>query len=276
MFDENDGFFDHVAPPAAPSLNKDGTLRGKTTADATLEWHTKGDIRYRNQPYGLGPRVPMYVISPWSKGGWVNSQVFDHTSVIRFLEQRFGVMEPNISPWRRAVCGDLTSAFNFANPNNEPFPELPDTSQADAIVASQIKLPKPKPPAVAAMPKQEMGIRPARALPYELGVHARYRSGGDALSLTFANTGKAGAVFQVFDLLDSENPPKRYTVGARKRCTTASRATPAATTTWKCTVRTVSSGSSVATCGAIWRSARRRCRKCGSTTSRCSATCACN
>ncbi len=97
------------------------------------------------------------------------------------------------------------------------FPELPDTSQADAIVASQIKLPKPKPPAVAAMPKQEMGIRPARALPYELGVHARYRSGGDALSLTFANTGKAGAVFQVFDLLDSENPPKRYTVGARKR-----------------------------------------------------------
>ncbi|MHA5861008.1 phospholipase domain-containing protein, partial [Pseudomonas aeruginosa] len=139
------------------------------------------------------------------------------TSVIRFLEQRFGVMEPNISPWRRAVCGDLTSAFNFANPNNEPFPELPDTSQADAIVASQIKLPKPKPPAVAAMPKQEMGIRPARALPYELGVHARYRSGGDALSLTFANTGKAGAVFQVFDLLDSENPPKRYTVGARKR-----------------------------------------------------------
>ena len=196
----------------------------------------------------------MYVISPWSKGGWVNSQVFDHTSVIRFLEQRFGVMEPNISPWRRAVCGDLTSAFNFANPNNEPFPELPDTSQADAIVASQIKLPKPKPPAVAAMPKQEMGIRPARALPYELGVHARYRSGGDALSLTFANTGKAGAVFQVFDLLDSENPPKRYTVGARKRLH-ASRATPAATTTWKCTVRTVSSGSSAATCGATWRSA---------------------
>ena len=66
-------------------------------------------------------------------------------------------MEPNISPWRRAVCGDLTSAFNFANPNNEPFPELPDTSQADAIVASQIKLPKPKPPAVAAMPKQGNG-----------------------------------------------------------------------------------------------------------------------
>ena len=32
----------------------------------------------------------MYVISPWSKGGWVNSQVFDHTSVIRFLEQRSG------------------------------------------------------------------------------------------------------------------------------------------------------------------------------------------
>jgi len=217
MFDENDGFFDHMAPPAAPGLNADGTLHGKTTADATLEWHTKGDTRYRNQPYGLGPRVPMYVISPWSKGGWVNSQVFDHTSVIRFLEQRFGVMEPNISPWRRAVCGDLTSAFDFSHPDHGALPGLPDTSQADAIVASQVKLPKPKPPAVAAMPKQEMGLRRARPLPYDLAVHARYRVREEALSLTFANTGKAGAVFQVYDLLDSVRAPKRYTVGAHRR-----------------------------------------------------------
>jgi phospholipase C len=65
--------------------------------------------------------VPLYVLSPWSRGGWVNSQVFDHTSVIRFLEKRFGVAEPNISPWRRAVCGDLTSAFDFKTPNDTPF-----------------------------------------------------------------------------------------------------------------------------------------------------------
>jgi len=59
----------------------------------------------------------MIVVSPWSKGGWVCSEVFDHTSIIRFMEQRFRVMEPNISPWRRSVCGDLTSAFDFDNPN---------------------------------------------------------------------------------------------------------------------------------------------------------------
>ncbi len=105
-------------------------------------------------------------------------------------------MEPNISPWRRAVCGDLTSAFNFANPNNEPFPNCPTPARPTPSSPARSSCRSQKPPAVAAMPKQEMGIRPARALPYELGVHARYRSGGDALSLTFANTGKAGAVFR--------------------------------------------------------------------------------
>src|SRR4030095_2592773 len=68
-------------------------------------------------PYGLGVRVPMIVISPWSKGGFVNSEVFDHTSLIRFVEQRFGVAEPNITQWRRTVAGDLASAFDFASPN---------------------------------------------------------------------------------------------------------------------------------------------------------------
>ena len=64
-------------------------------------------------PYGLGVRVPLLVVSPWSSGGWVCSETFDHTSLIRFIEARFGVDEPNITPWRRAVCGDLTSAFDF-------------------------------------------------------------------------------------------------------------------------------------------------------------------
>ena len=61
----------------------------------------------------------MMVISPWSKGGWVSSEVFDHTSLIRFIERRFAQSrEPNITPWRRAVAGDLTSAFNFKSPND--------------------------------------------------------------------------------------------------------------------------------------------------------------
>jgi phospholipase C len=86
-----------------------------------------------NLPYGLGPRVGMIVLSPWSKGGFVCSQVFDHTSIIRFIERRFGVTEPNITEWRRAVCGDLTSAFDFTAPHDD-WPELPDTRDYIAAV----------------------------------------------------------------------------------------------------------------------------------------------
>jgi phospholipase C len=133
-FDENDGYFDHMPSPSAPSQNADKTYAGKTTlpqADLQAEYFTHGaPAGSRSQPapdgrvYGPGPRVPLYVISPWSRGGWVNSQVFDHTSVLRFLEARFGVKEPNISPFRRAVCGDLLSTFNFKTPNNETLPVL--------------------------------------------------------------------------------------------------------------------------------------------------------
>ena len=75
-------------------------------------------------------RVPFLAISAsWSKGGaYVNLKVFDHTSVIQFIEKRFGVHEINISPWRRAVAGDLTSAFNFVNPNEGRTSFAPATS----------------------------------------------------------------------------------------------------------------------------------------------------
>ena len=76
--------------------------------------------RVGNQPLGLGPRVPMTIISPWTVGGFVCSQVFDHTSVTQFLEKRFGITQPEIDPWRRTVSGDLTSAFDFANPRSRP------------------------------------------------------------------------------------------------------------------------------------------------------------
>ena len=79
-YDENDGFFDHVPPPV-PALD---AAQGASTVA------TEGED-YKGEPVGLGPRVPMIVVSPWTRGGWVNSQVFDHTSVIRFLEARFGV-----------------------------------------------------------------------------------------------------------------------------------------------------------------------------------------
>jgi phospholipase C len=82
-----------------------------------------GDADHPAGPYGVGIRVPMIIVSPWTRGGWVNSQLFDHTSLIRFLETRFAgrnadLIESNITPWRRAVVGDLTSAFDFKKPNN--------------------------------------------------------------------------------------------------------------------------------------------------------------
>jgi len=92
-YDENDGLFDHVPPPVAP--------RG-----------TPGEY-VGGEPIGLGFRVPAVVVSPWSAGGRVCSDVLDHTSLIRLIEQRFGVREPNISDFRRRTCGDCTSALRF-------------------------------------------------------------------------------------------------------------------------------------------------------------------
>jgi phospholipase C len=162
----------------------------------------------------------VFVISPWSRGGWVNSQVFDHTSVIRFLEQRFGVSESNISPWRRAVAGDLTSAFNFRNPNDTSLPGLLLLSRGDADKRrdgqEQLK-PVPLPgEADQCIPVQPRGVRPSRALPYELHVHARRQPRGGSFELTFRNTGAAGAVFHVYDRLHLERMPRRYTVEAHK------------------------------------------------------------
>lgn len=229
-FDENDGYFDHVPSPAAPSINPDGTPAGKTTVPAdelAYEYfnHPKPPGT-RSQPlpdgrvYGPGVRVPMYVISPWSRGGWVNSEAFDHTSVIRFIEKRFGVKEPNIGRFRRAVCGDLTSAFNFANPNNEPLPTLAGRktkSQADQLRADQQLMPKILPPANPMLPVQEAGIRPSRALPYELHVSSRTRERQGVVRLVFANGGEAGAVFHVYDKLHLDRLPRRYAVEAGEK-----------------------------------------------------------
>ena len=92
-YDENDGMFDHVPPPYAPAGTPDEFVDGLNI--------------------GLGFRTPTTIVSPWTAGGFVCSEVFDHSSLIRFIEARFGVYEPNISAWRRQTCGDLTSAFRF-------------------------------------------------------------------------------------------------------------------------------------------------------------------
>jgi phospholipase C len=104
-YDENDGLFDHVPPPVAP--------RG-----------TPGEY-VGGQPIGLGFRVPAVVVSPWSAGGRICSDVLDHTSLIRVIEKRFGVREPNISAFRRRICGDFTSALRFSGPP-ATYPRSPE------------------------------------------------------------------------------------------------------------------------------------------------------
>lgn len=225
-FDENDGFFDHLPPPAVPSyLSYDADpakaqLAGASTVSTSGEYHhvlNGADARTLHRPYGLGPRVPMYVVSPWTKGGWVNSQVNDHSSVIRFIEARFGVQEPLISPWRRAVSGNLLSCFDFANPEDEGFMQL--LPQTAARRAQALALPATKTPAAPSSlnaPVQAAGVRPARALPYELQVQATVTS-GSAVTLSFENAGEAGAVFHVYDRLALDRVPRRYTVEAGKQ-----------------------------------------------------------
>ena len=224
MFDENDGFFDHMPPPAPPSRDADGKLQGASTVDLSGEHHRvraaseaaidRPDLMGR--PYGLGPRAPMYVISPWSRGGWVNSEVFDHTSVIRFLEARFGVAEPNISPWRRAVCGDLTSTFDFKAPNRMGArPRLPPTA-ATAARAAGLHTTRPPTPALPQPPVQTPGVRPSRALPYDLDAKVDRGREPDRTAVGFLNRGRTAAVFHVYDLTDLAAVPRRFTVGAGK------------------------------------------------------------
>jgi phospholipase C len=118
MYDENDGFFDHVAPPVAPK----GTP-GEYLTVRPLPYNAMGVAG----PLGLGFRVPMLVVSPFSRGGYVCSDVFDHTSQIKFLEERFSIRSTNISDWRRQTVGNLTSTLHMksANPTT---PSLPSTS----------------------------------------------------------------------------------------------------------------------------------------------------
>ena len=201
-FDENDGFFDHIVAPTAPL----SAAQGKSTVSTVNEIYPgitgRNASSYLNDPYGLGARVPMLAISPWSKGGWVCSQTFDHTSIIRFIEQRFGVIEPNITPWRRAIVGDLTSAFNFSIADASAA-HLPATTGSGyvptaAAIAAGTRFGNydPTPPSTQVMPVQEAGQRLARALPYQLQADL-VSIAGKVVTVNFVNAGTAGAFFHV-------------------------------------------------------------------------------
>jgi phospholipase C len=116
-YDENGGFFDHVVPPTPPA----GTP-GEFVTASPLPSDSGGTAG----PIGLGFRVPAMIISPWSAGGYVDSTVFDHHSAALLLEQRFGIVAPNLTDWRRKTVGDLTSTLGFSKPNTA-VPSLPVT-----------------------------------------------------------------------------------------------------------------------------------------------------
>ncbi|MGD0968594.1 MAG: alkaline phosphatase family protein [Candidatus Aquilonibacter sp.] len=142
-YDENDGLFDHVLPPTPPVGTPDEYING--------------------QPTGLGFRVPALIVSPFTRGGYVCGDTFDHTSTLRLLETRYGVEVPNLSAWRRKTCGDLTSAFGFGQPPDTSAPQFPQTASDLIVIEKQIlTLPTPSVPTVQTMPQQEPGSRKRR------------------------------------------------------------------------------------------------------------------
>ncbi len=214
-YDENDGFFDHV-PSVMAAVNANQGI--STVGNA-------GEIYAGSEPIGVGPRVPTLVISPWSKGGKVNSQLFDHTSLLRFLEEwlvqgrglaRSAVQCPYISPWRRAVCGDLLSTLDLRLPDARWPEAVPATAHYFRDWGSADALP----PAVQRLPVQERVAGPlpraACPLPYRSSVRGAVQAGGRQFALAFANSGSVGEAFIVYSGLRSDGP-WHYTLGAGAR-----------------------------------------------------------
>ncbi|WP_158751018.1 phosphocholine-specific phospholipase C [Acidobacterium sp. S8] len=226
-YDENDGLFDHVIPPM-PAYRQQQNAQGLVSPDLVDALRDEfinmdkypherrplvpGSDPGGMQPVGLGPRVPLLIVSPWTTGGWVCSQTFDHTSVLQFLEARFKIPEPNVNAWRRAICGDLTSAFDFTGAATSMSTQVSSKFSVPDVLAS---LHEPySVPAVQSMPQQEPGTRPARALPYAFYTHCRVDSEQSKFWIDFRNDGKAGAAFYARNNLIPHQPPRRYSVSA--------------------------------------------------------------
>ena len=96
-YDENGGFYDHVSPPAA------------VAPDAISPMLQPGDtVAAFDQ---LGPRVPVVVVSPFSKAHYVSHVVHDHTSITRFIETRFNL--PSLTA-RDAAADPMLEFFDFS------------------------------------------------------------------------------------------------------------------------------------------------------------------
>ncbi|WP_285011371.1 phosphocholine-specific phospholipase C [Pedobacter faecalis] len=205
-YDENDGYFDHIPPFVAPNPKDPSSGKVSDSLDIRTEYAAKGQTS-RESPVGLGFRVPMVVVSPWSRGGYVNSEIFDHTSSIQFLEKFLrhktgkAIREDNISSWRRSVCGDLSSVFRpyhgeavkapeslerlpfIESIHKAQFARLPDGFKK--LSQTEIAEIVGNPSASSLLPRQEPGIKPASAIPYELYAEAALSGDGTAVGITF-------------------------------------------------------------------------------------------
>ncbi len=198
-YDENDGYFDHVSPFVPPKPEN-----CSLGIDTSIDFEIK-----TGRPMGLGYRIPMIIASPWSKGGYVNSQVFDHTSSLIFLEKFLShkhkkeIRTKNISPWRRTICGDLTSCFRpFEGKNDNFFPENLIRENVVTSIQKAKDKPEVKAPSLtkenilainnstseenlSTHPNQEQGIKPACALPYQFFVDHNLATNRDFIEIDF-------------------------------------------------------------------------------------------
>ncbi|MBD8489555.1 phospholipase C, phosphocholine-specific [Echinicola sp. CAU 1574] len=214
-YDENDGYFDHVPPFVAPNPNDPDDGKVSSGLDVTGEFVNKEEelkVGFkerdaRTSPVGLGYRVPLVIASPWSRGGWVNSQVCDITSTIKFMEKWLfhktgkNIHEPNISAWRREISGDLTSAFRPYNGEEIDLPEWVDRNQHvqqiynaqfkelptnfKALSADEAKDIGLNPMSSNVLPQQEPGTKPSNALKYELYADGHVSANGKYFTVKF-------------------------------------------------------------------------------------------
>ena len=211
-YDENDGYFDHVlpfAPPVNPSQPVDmNSKEGVEYVNKSQEYMSALPLKDHERiegTVGLGYRVPMIIASPWTKGGFVNSEVSDHTSVLQFLEKFIrkkynkDVKIDNISDWRRAICGDLTSAFNSSNFKAPKMDYLDQKDFAKTINAAKSKpVPNLKWYSENELDEnlleiQERGTKPSNPLPYHY--HVNLENG----KIIMTNLKEAGVPLLVYD-----------------------------------------------------------------------------
>ena len=235
-YDENDGYFDHVPPFVPPQAGHPETGSVSAGIDPAIEYvSAEQHAEYRKQdpnwagkpgPIGLGFRVPLLIASPWSRGGYVCSQVFDHTSILQlletFLEHKTGrnIRETNISAWRRTVCGDLTSVFRpwsgekielpkpvernsfFSAINEAQFRPIPNDFKK--LTPNEIATIRTAPRTYPWMPRQEEGVRPACPIPYELSADGELSTNRRSFEIRFSadrtlfGERAAGAPFRVY------------------------------------------------------------------------------